>query len=56
MLVTPKLEATPVRLLWRFETRVPLLATADRDLSTEDLRAFAGPDRHPLRGAVRRFP
>src|SRR4051812_48595641 len=41
----------PVRLLRRFETRVPLLARAGATLSAAHLRAVARPDRSAYRGA-----
>jgi hypothetical protein len=56
MLVSRKVQPTPVWVLWRHETPVPLLVPADRKLPPADLRAVVGPDRHPLRSAAGGLP
>ena len=56
MLVAPKVEATPLWLLFGPKTPVPLLDAADRKLPPADLRSAPGPDRHPLRGAAGGLP
>ena len=40
-----------LRVFWRSQAGMPLLAETGRELSQPDLRAASGPDRHSCRGA-----
>ena len=44
-------ESVPVRIFWRHNARLPLLADADSAIRLENFGAAAGPDRHSHRSA-----